>query len=316
MSIRFRPTLSLRQGLFALLLGFAAATTAQAQPPLSDICGACVLEQFASCGGFLEGASVDGSGRLWVVDLLSGNLLSVDDEGQCAVEGNTGGQPNGAKFHRDGRLFIADKARGILAFDPDDDSITTITNSYRSETLRGTNDLIFDSTGGLYFTEPYGSSALNPNGRLFYLPPGEGAALQVIADNLAFPNGVALSADGARVYVGEYANKRIVSLPSTLSQDIFDTAFVFANFTGGIGPDGFALDADGNVYAAVFQSGSVQIVSAQGFPVGTLRLPAEAGTFITNLTFKDGWLYITEASQGEIWRVRMSKPGLPLYHQQ
>jgi gluconolactonase len=291
------------------------AGMAQAQITLQDVCGDCVLEKFATCGGFLEGASVDRDNRLWLVDLTGGRILSVDDAGQCSVTGNTGGQPNGAKFHKDGRLFIADKAKGILAFDPADKSLTPIVSSYRSELLRGVNDLVFDAGGGLYFTEPYGSGTLNPTGRLFYLP-ADGATLRVVADNLAFPNGVALSPDGNRVYVGEYANKRITSLPSQTSADIFDVSFVFSHFQGGIGPDGFALDADGNVYAAVFQSGSVQITDRLGFPVGTLRLPADAGTFVTNLAFKDGWLYITEASSGTLWRVKVNKGGLPYFHQQ
>jgi len=295
----------------ALLLAHAAA----AQTTLQDICGDCVLEEFASCGGFLEGASVDANNRLWVVDLIGGNILSVADNGQCSVEASTGGQPNGAKFHRDGRLFIADKALGIMAYNPRDKSITPIVNSHRSETLRGVNDLVFDANGGLYFTEPYGSGTLNPNGRVFYLP-SDGSALRVVGENFAFPNGIALSMDGSRLYVGEYANKRIVSLPSQTSQDIFDVSFVFSQFEGGIGPDGFALDTAGNVYAAIFQSGSVQIADSLGFPVGTIRLPAAAGTFVTNLTFKDGYLYITEASQGKLWRVKVSQSGLPLFHQQ
>lgn len=301
--------------LFAILLSSISAHVVFAQQPtMQDICDECVVEKFATCGGFLEGASVARDGALWVVDLLSGNVLTVEGNGQCVVQGNTGGQPNGAKFHRDGRLFIADKARGILAFNPLDKSIAPVVSSYRSEALRGVNDLVFDMEGGLYFTEPYGSNTLNPNGRVFYLPPN-GGALRVVTDKVAFPNGVALSADGARVYVSEYANKRLLSMPSQLSQDIFDVPFVFANFEGGIGPDGFALDREGNVYAAVFQSGQVQVVSARGFAIGSLALPNDAGTFVTNLAFRDGYLYITEATQGVIWRVKANNEGLALFHQ-
>ena len=133
---------------------------------LAEICGDCRVEKFATCGGFLEGATVDRSGTLWAVDLLSGNVLRVDDGGQCHVEGTTGGAPNGAKFHRDGRLFIADKNLGVLAFDPATGALTTIADTYRAERIRGTNDLVFDADGGLYFTEPYGSNALDPDGRV------------------------------------------------------------------------------------------------------------------------------------------------------
>lgn len=294
-----------------------AGTPAQAQDrhSIDEICGDCVVEKFASCGGFLEGATFDRSGELWAVDLLSGNILRVDDGGECHVEATTGGQPNGAKFHRDGRLFIADKLLGILAYDPASGEIETIADLYRAERIRGTNDLVFDADGGLYFTEPYGSSALKPDGRVFYLPPGESATLQVLTAGLAFPNGIAMTPDGLNVYVGEYARKRIVSVPSATSDNAFDVAHVIAYTEGGVGPDGFALDADGNVYSAIFQGGEVRVIGADRFHYGSIRLPEGAGTFVTNLAFDGNDLYITEASLGEIWRVRVNAAGLPFFHQ-
>lgn len=298
-------------------LGFAltgAVATAQ-DGSLRDICGDCRVERFADCGGFLEGATVDRGGTLWVVDLLSGNVISVDDDGECTVEGNTGGQPNGAKFHRDGRLFVADKQLGILAFDPETGEQELIANSHRAERLRGVNDLVFDADGGLYFTEPYGSGALHPNGRVFYMPPGGDAPLEVMSDALAFPNGVALSPDGTAVYVGEYARKRVVSIPSMNRADPFATTYVYGRTQGGIGPDGMALDEAGNLYAAIFEGGGIAVFDASGFPLGRIELPDDAGTFVTNLAFEEDRLYITEASEGVVWRVRTRNAGLPLFHQ-
>lgn len=296
-------------------LSLLAAVAAAQSGTLSELCGQCRAERFAECGGFLEGATIARDGTLWVVDLLSGNVLSVDDAGVCTVEGNTGGQPNGAKFHRDGRLFIADKQLGIVAFDPATDEQELVVNSHRSERLRGVNDLVFDADGGIYFTEPYGSGALKPNGRVFYLPPGDNAQLEVVADTLAFPNGIALSSDGTALYVGEYARKRVVSLPSLDWADPFATSYVLGRTDGGIGPDGMALDAAGNLYAAIFQGGVVQVFGADGFERGRIELPNDAGTFTTNLAFGEDYLYVTEASAGVIWRVRMRQGGLPLFHQ-
>ena len=59
----------------------------------------------------------------------------------------------------------------------------------------------------------------------------------------------------------------------------------------------------------------MDVIGADGRPIGSMALPEGAGTFVTNLAFHDGWLYVTEASVGEIWRVRVEKAGLPLYHQ-
>jgi sugar lactone lactonase YvrE len=309
---RIRPLLGA-----ALFVQAAAALPALAadRHEIAEICGDCKLEKFATCGGFLEGATFDRSGTLWVVDLMSGNVIRIDDGGTCHVEASTGGAPNGAKFHRDGRLFIADKNLGVIAYDPATKKFATIADTYRAERIRGTNDLVFDANGGLYFTEPYGSSTLDPDGRVFYLPPGPNAELVVVADRVAFPNGIALTANGANVFVGEFASKRVLSLPAVGSTNAFDIAHVHVNTEGGTGPDGFGFDADGNLYTAIFQGGEIRVFDPAGFAYGSIVLPEGAGPSVTNLAFKDNRLYITEAAQGVVWRVQVEHRGLPFFHE-
>ena len=291
--------------LRSLLTAGTALFAGLAQAAMPSICGECRMEKYAHCGGFLEGATVDARGGLWVVDLLSGKVLEVGSDGSCTVRGNTGGQPNGAKFGPDGQLWITDKQLGLLRMDPRSGKIEAIAQSYRNERLRGLNDLAFDASGGVYFTEPYGSSALKPDGRLFYLPAGKDARLQVVAGNLAFPNGIVVVASRNKVYVGEYALKRITSLPSVGSPDEFDVAHVFATTSGGVGPDGMLLMKDGTLLAANFDAGEILGFDANGAPLGSFKVPA--GLRTTNLAIRDGWLYVTEGSSGEVWRVRLTK---------
>ncbi len=287
------------------LVAAALLVPAFASAAMPSICGECRMEKYASCGGFLEGASVDSKGGLWVVDLLSGRVLEVGTNGQCTTRGNTGGQPNGAKFGPDGQLWIADKQLGLLRMDPQNGKITPIAQSYRNEKLRGLNDLAFDATGGVYFTEPYGSSALKPDGRLFYLPTGKDARLQVVADNLAFPNGIVVVPSRLKVYVGEYARKRITALPAVGSPDEFDVSHVFATTEGGVGPDGMLLMKDGTLLAANFDAGEIIGFDPIGHPIGSFKVPA--GLRTTNLAIRDGWIYVTEGSSGEVWRVKLAQ---------
>lgn len=284
--------------LGALLLAGSASAS-------ESLCGACKVELFAKCGGFLEGITVDPQGGLWAVDLLSGNVLSIGEDGKCAVRGNTGGQPNGAKFGPDGQLWIADKQRGLLRMNPHSGEIAEVAAYLGNERLRGTNDLVFDAKGGVYFTEPYGSDALDPDGRLLYLPPGPNAAVRVVGEGLAFPNGVVIAPDGRTVYVGEFARKRIVSLPAVDNTDPFGMAWVVAYTTGGIGPDGMTLTQDGVLLAANFSAGEVLVFDRTGRPMGSIVLPG--GPMVTNVAIRGEWLYATEASRGEIWRVRLTR---------
>jgi gluconolactonase len=292
--------------LITLLVSLAAGLCGAALAAVpADLCNDCRMEKYAHCGGFLEGATVNSAGQLWVVDLLGGRILQVGSDGTCSERANTGGQPNGAKFGPDGQLWIADKQLGLLRLDIKTGKLTTIANSFRSEKLRGLNDIVFDKAGGLYFTEPYGSGALKPDGRLFYLPPGANAKLQLVAGNLAFPNGVVLTGDGNTLLVGEYALKRITSIPTPSSPNDFDTSFVWATTSAGVGPDGMLMLADGTLLAANFDAGELLAFDSKGRALGTIPVPA--GPRVTNMALRDDWLYVTEGSSGEVWRVRLIK---------
>jgi sugar lactone lactonase YvrE len=106
-----------------------------------------------------------------------------------------------------------------------------------------------------------------------------------------------------------------LSVPSQSSVNDFDVAYVVGHTEGGIGADGMAVDSEGNIYFAIFQGAAVGVMSADRYDVGTIALPEGAGSFVTNLAFNDGYLYITEATQGIVWRMAVSVEGHPLFHQ-
>ena len=261
-------------------------------------------------GGFMEGINFDRDGKIWMVSPMSGELLAVEDGKVEFVKEYPG--PVGAKFHKDGRLFITDISGVIHAYDPETGDSKVVISTYEGKPLNGLNDLIFDKDGGLYFTEPMGSSATNPVGRVFYVPAGS-TEPELFAEKIAYPNGVAISADGLRVYISEFAKNRVLSVPAKNAPPSPETPFVFGQYEGGIGPDGLAVDDKGNLYVAHFQAGEIVVQDANGFNYGTIRLPEGAGTFTTNLTFHEGYLYITESSKNEVWRIQVKEDGLPLY---
>lgn len=268
-------------------------------------------EKVATGSGFMEGINFDRNGQIWMVSPSTGEIMKVEGD-KASIVGEQYKFPVGAKFHKDGRLFITDGTGELYAYNTKTGERTTIVNSYNGSPLKGLNDLVFDDVGGLYFTEPFGSSATNPIGRVFYLPPNSTEA-QVFQEGIAYPNGIAISADGQRVYISEFAANRIISVPSKNAKDQQEMAFAFAQFEGGIGPDGLAVDKEGNLYVAHFQAGEIVVVDASGFKYGTIRMPEGAGTFTTNLTFHNGYLYVTESSKNEVWRIKVKKEGLLPY---
>jgi sugar lactone lactonase YvrE len=268
-------------------------------------------EKVATGNGFMEGINFDHKGNIWMVSPMTGEVLTVKED-QVVTIGEKKNMPVGAKFHKDGRLFVTDVTGGLYLVNTTTGERTLFLDSYNGEKFKGLNDLVFDEAGGLYFTEPIGSHALNPTGRVYYLPLGSTEPV-IFAENIAYPNGVAISADGNRVYVSEFGKNRIISIPSKKAAASPETPFVFGQFEGGIGPDGIAVDKAGNLYIAHFQAGEIVVLDASGFKYGTIRMPEGAGTFVTNLTFHEGYLYVTESSKNEVWRIKVKNEGLPLY---
>lgn len=52
---------------------------------------------------FLEGPSFDRDGNLWVADIPWGRIFRIDPKGGVELAAEYDGEPNGLKFHADGR---------------------------------------------------------------------------------------------------------------------------------------------------------------------------------------------------------------------
>jgi gluconolactonase len=281
---------------------------ASAQESLSTFCGECRAEKVATCGGFLEGASLDPSGGLWVVDVTGGRVLNITHDGKCVVKGNTGGLPNGSKFTKDGRLIITDAKLGLITMDLSTSKVSVIADTYEGSSLATANDLAIDAAGGIYFTvSGVGSGILNPNGRVFYLEP-DGKTLHLFADKIAFSNGIALSNGGRTVLIAEFAAQRVLSAPALAakgrSSPGLSSTFVYARTRGGIGPDGILVDAKGHLLTANLGTGEVLVFTPDGRLMGGIQLPDEAGKGVTNFVISGHDLYITDG--GAVWKVVLS----------
>lgn len=303
--------LCLTAGVFPV--GAGADVPRTTQHYTNELCerGKCIWEKVIQCDGFIEGINFDNRGQLWMVSVVAGKILRAEN-GKCLTVKENFGIPNGAKFAPDGRLFIANRTKGIQVFDPKTGLLTNQFSGTKSSQFKGLNDLVFDAKGGYYFTDPVGSDALNKSGHVYYVSPGQGSEPVVFADGIAYPNGITLSPDGQNLYVAEFGENRILMIPSRDSKDPFGISYVFARLKGGIGPDGLTTDSAGNVYAAHYGAGEIAVFDRQGFPYGTIPLPQDAGLGSTNMAFKDGYLYVTESLKNEVWRVRLNhaQPGI------
>jgi gluconolactonase len=175
---------------------------------------------------FPEGPVAMADGSVLVAEIKARRISRVRPDGAKEVLVETGGGPNGLAIGPDGALWIADnggafswheqmgltipgptppehEGGSIRRFDFASGKIETVYESCEGRRLLGPNDLVFDSGGGLWFTD-HGCTTADGRrfGALCYAR-ADGSGISRQRDGLIAPNGVGLSPDGRIVYVAD-----------------------------------------------------------------------------------------------------------------
>lgn len=262
---------------------------------------------------FLEGPSFDRDGNLWLVDIPFGRILRVSPAGDWDVVLAYDGWPNGLAFHRDGRIFIADYRRGILATDTAGSPPVEVFGHRASESFKGCNDLVFDAQGRLYFTDQGQTGLHDPSGRVYRADLAAGR-LERLLDTAPSPNGLVLDLEEAVLLVAMTRANAVWRLP-LLPDGTVSKVGLSVQLSGGGGPDGLALDAEGNLFVAHFGIGCVWAFTPHGEPLWRIRCE-HIGRTVTNLAFggpEKRDLYITVSDAGAVARVTLPVRGKPTF---
>ncbi len=260
----------------------------------------------------LEGPSFDAEGNLWCVDLPNGRIYRISPEGEFHVVAQYDGWPNGLKFHRDGRVFIADYKHGIMLLDPVSGAVTPFLVRANLERFKAVNDLHFALNGDLYFTDQGQTGLHDPTGRLFRVKPD--GRVECLLDNVPSPNGLVMNLAETMVYLAVTRGNCVWRVPLRADGGVAKVG-VFVQMSGGWGgPDGLALDSEGRLAIAHVGMGCVWVVDQFGEPV--YRVRSCAGLHTTNAAFggPDGRsLFITESETGSILRAELDVVGKLMY---
>jgi gluconolactonase len=262
-------------------------------------------------GSLLEGPSFDRDGSLWCVDIQNGRIFQVNREGGFKIMAEYDGWPNGLKFHRDGRIFIADYKHGIMQLDPVNGKVTPWIVRTHVEPFKGVNDLFFASNGDLYFTDQGLTGLHDPTGRLYKVSPQ--GKLTCLLDNIPSPNGLVMNRNETLIYVAVTRGNCVWRVPFQRDGSVAKVG-LYVQLSGGGGPDGLALDEDGGLVIAHVGMGTVWTFSPLGDPIH--RIKSCAGHYTTNVAF--GWpdrktLYITESATGTILTTQLDVPGKVMF---
>jgi len=260
---------------------------------------------------FIEGPSFDRAGNLYIVDIAFGRIFKITPSGDIDVIAEYDGEPNGLKIHQDGRIFVTDHKCGLLNVDPNTGRVVIVAERYMTERFRGLNDLYLAKNGSIYFTDQGQSNILEQTGRVYRMNPD--GKIEKLFDNVPSPNGVVMSPNERQLYVAVTRTNAIWK--SVLSPDDGLTRTgLFIQMSGGLGPDGLAVDQQGNLVVAHAGGGKVWLFSPTGEPI--LRIDAPAGLMTTNVAFGgqgNKQLYITESDTGCVLIAPMNVPGQPMH---
>ena len=263
----------------------------------------------AAMGSFLEGPSFDGAGNLYVVDIPFGRVFRISPQGHFDVVVQYDGQPNGLKFGPDGAIWITDYQRGLLRLDVSSGRLDTVLGA-EAHGFVGLNDLFFHGND-CWFTDQGMSGQQAPYGRVLRWRIGT-AHPDVVLQGIPSPNGIVVEPSGHSVLVAVTRANAVWRLPLMLDGSTAKVG-VFVQLSGGFGPDGMALDEQGNLAVVHAGLGAVWLFSPRGEPL--LRIDSPVAPVVTNCAFggpdrRD--LYITESDSGVILRARMPVAGLAL----
>lgn len=256
---------------------------------------------------FIEGAFFDEESNLWLSDVPYGRVFRVTSGGDWDVIHHYDGEPHSMRIAPDGRHIVVDYLHGLRVLTGAGKS-TLLSSGLPGQPFLGLSDMAYAPDGTLWFTDSGRSHLGDPTGRVYMWPPK--GVLRLVLDCVPYSNGIALSPDGAWVYVAVTRANQIWRLSSRLPDTGQPMVGTFLHLSGGIGPDGLATNALGWLAIAQAQAGRAYVVTALGDPVAEIRLPE--GLWTTSVAFHPGnprLLYITDAQLGAVFTVELPETG-------
>lgn len=260
---------------------------------------------------FLEGPAFDRAGNLYVTDIPFGRIFRIAPDRRVELVAEYDGEPNGLKIRADGRIFITDYANGVMELDPVRGTVEPVLGRRYSERFSGVNDLFFAADGAMYFTDQGRTGWQDPTGRVYRVDAS--GRLDCLLQCGINPNGVVTSLDESVLYVA-MTNANAVWHFALMSDGGVTAVGTMIQLSGGIGPDGLALTADGGLVVAHPGMGAVWVFNKRGEPL--YRVNSCGSELVTNIAFGGEdmkTLYITDSGAGQVLRARLPVAGRTLH---
>ena len=252
--------------------------------------------------GLLESPRWHGD-RLYFSDWSAGEVLAVDLAGRSEVIARVRSLPLCTAWLPDGHLVIVSSPDGRLLRREPDGSLVTYANLGRP----GWNDIVVDGRGHAYVNaagfNPMAGEEFRPGS--VHLVTADGAVRQV-ADDIAFPNGMTVTADNSTLIVADSYRHQLVGFDIGADGGLSGRR-VWADLGDGT-PDGICTDAQDAVWYADVPNRRCVRVAAGGIVLQTVDL--DRGGFACALGGPEGTtLFIVAAEWRGMTESEMVPPG-------
>src|SRR5579862_2325013 len=184
-------------------------------------------------------------GRLYFSDWSAGEVLAVDLSGRSEVIAQVKSLPLCTDWLPDGSMVIVSSPDGRLLRRAPDGSLDTYADLGRP----GWNDIVADGRGHVYVNgagfNPVAGEAFAPGSVSLVTADG---AVRPVADDIAFPNGMTVSADNSTLVVADSYRHHLVGFDIGPDGGLSGRR-VWADLGKGV-PDGICSDAENAVWYA------------------------------------------------------------------
>jgi sugar lactone lactonase YvrE len=253
-------------------------------------------------------------GRLSFSDWTAGEVLAADPGGHTEVIARVPSVPLCGAWRPDGRLLIVASADGRLLLREPDGSLVTHADLDGS----GWNDIVVDGRGNAYVNSVGFDMAAGEEprpGHVVLVTP-EGTVRRV-AEDLTFPNGMAVTPDNATLIVAESYGQRLTAFQVGGDGGLTGRR-VFAEVEDP--PDGICVDAEGAVWYATVPGRRCVRVADGGRVLETVQLdrgcfacvlggPDRRTLFVTAAEWRDDLPELVPAGSGQVYAAQVTVPG-------
>ncbi len=206
-------------------------------------------------------------GRLYFSDWSAGEVIAVDLAGHSEVIAQVRSLPLCTAWLPDGRLLIVSSPEGRLLRREPDGSLVTHADLGKP----GWNDIVADGRGNVYVNgagfNPMAAEAFRPGSVTHVAADG---SVRQVADDIAFPNGMAVTADNSTLIVADSYRHCLVAFDIAADGGLSGRR-VWADLGAGT-PDGICADAQDAVWYADVPGRSCVRVAEGGTVLQTIGL--------------------------------------------